>query len=168
MVSSTATRSSLPKRLPLVLYGIRPSTSTASIPQHSYYNLPAPLPCTSTSPAFMAGKSTPLAFRSCPGLHPGQAPGRIRTGTSSSRGLNPLGERVPTACLFPGPRGFIGAPARADPCTEPGRHFMSARTSPDSRRVGVNHVEKDCRLSRVDARPPPWLTSRPCPLNSGS
>ena len=102
------------------------------------------------------------------GFHPGHAPGRIRTGTSSSRGLNPLGERVTTACLFPGPRGFIGAPARADPCTEPRRQFMSARTSPDSRRAGVKHVKKDRRLSRVDARPPPRLTSRPCPMNSGS
>ena len=123
-------------------------------------HVPAPVP-----PSWLGNQlHWPSAVRGeyrITGFHPGHAPGRIRTGTSSSRGLNPLGERVPTACLFPGPRGFTGAPARADPCTEPGRHFMPARTTPDSWREGVNHVEKDRRLPRVDARPPPWLTYRP-------
>ena len=80
---------------------------------------------------------------------------------SSPCSLNPLGERVPTACLFSGPRCFLGAPARTNPCTEPGRYFMSARATLDSRREGVNHVEKDRRLPRVDARPPPCQTYRP-------
>ena len=150
-------------------FNLRRFDSTALLLQspRAHCHVPAPVP-----PSWLGNQLLwPSAVRGeyrITGFRPGHAPGRIRTGTSSSRGLNPLGERVTTACLFPGPRGFIGAPARADPCTERRRHFMSARTSPDSRRASVKHVKKDRRLSRVDARQPPRLTSRPCPMNSGS
>ena len=95
-------------------------------------HLPAPVPPSWLAtelhwPSLVCSKYRITGFRS------GHAPGRSQTRTTSPRGLNPLAERVPTAFLFFGTRGFPGAPARIDPCTEPGRHFMSARTTPDSR-----------------------------------
>ena len=62
-------------------------------------HVPAPVP-----PSWLGNQlHWPSAVRGeyrITGFRPGHAPGRIRTGTSSSRGLNPLGERVTTACLF--------------------------------------------------------------------